>query len=366
MIPQCNPLLSYLKEKAGLDRAVQSVLEGGWYILGKEVQRFEKDFAAETGARYCVSCGNGTDAIELALRSMGIGQGDKVVTVANTAVATVAGIERTGATACFADVDDTFTMAPDSLRAVLRAVSGVKAVVVVHLFGTPADMTAISKIADEYGIPIVEDCAQAHGAKYGECTCGTIGQCGCFSFYPTKNLGAFGDGGAIITSSEERYHKLLSLRQYGWERKFISECSGLNSRLDEIQAAILSVKLPGLKAMNQQRAAIASRYTEGFSNICEIITPCIPDNVTPVYHQYVIRCKQRDRLQQYLKEKGIGTAIHYPVAIHLQPAYVSRPLAVSLPVTEQLNKEILSLPMYPELTGNEVSYIIQTVRGFFR
>ena len=366
MIPQCNPLLSYLHDKEKLDQAIQKTHSSGWYILGRKVENFEKKFASEMMADHCVSCGNGTDAVELALRSLGIGFGDKVVTVANTAVATVAGIERTGATACFADIDDTLTMSPESLADVLKKTPGIKAIVVVHLFGTPADMTSIMNIASDHGIPVVEDCAQAHGAKCGDSICGTIGQCGCFSFYPTKNLGAFGDGGAVITSSDELYHKLLELRQYGWKQKFISECVGLNSRLDEMQAAILSVKLPGLKAMNQRRVAIAARYTAELSEIKELVLPHIPDHVTPVYHQYVIRTARRDELKQFLTENGVGTAIHYPVPIHLQPAYKSRPLTVPLPATEQLNREILSLPMYPELTDDEVTNIIQTIHRFFR
>lgn len=364
-VSQCNLLQGYLQNKTALDQKMQSVLESGWYILGKEVDAFETAFAQYCTAGYGIGCANGTDAIELVLRGLGI-RDSYVATVANTAVATVAGIECSGNTACFADIDPiTFTMSPDSLERLFAVNPEIKAVVVVHLFGHPADMDRIMPIAEKYGAVVIEDCAQAHGATYKGRRCGSIGAAGCFSFYPTKNLGCFGDGGAVVTSDGELAERLRALRQYGWTKRFLSEYPGINSRLDEMQAGLLSVLLPGLDANNKRRNEIASAYSAGLHDIAALKLPCVMSDCGHVYHQYVLRCSRRNELKEHLAENEIGTAVHYPVPIHQQAAYKDRRLWVDLPQTEQVNDEILSLPMYPELTDEEVSYVVKMIREFF-
>lgn len=365
-IPQSSPLRSRQHYAELLEKKITSVLNSGWYILGKEVDTFEVAFAAFCGTEQCIGCANGTDAIELVLRAMGIGSGNHVVTVANTAVATVAGIERSGADAVFADIcPETYTMSPDSLKELLKKDPLIKAIVVVHLFGCPADMDRILAIAEKAGIPVIEDCAQAHGAKYKERPCGSLGTAGCFSFYPTKNLGCLGDGGAVVTSNPELAGKIRALRQYGWKKRFISSFPGINSRLDELQAGILSVKLPFLEKDNASRRIIAQKYNEAFRHFQELTLPGELPASRHVYHQYVIRCAKRDQLRDYLAANGIASAVHYPVPVHRQPAYVSRQMAVPLPVTEQVNEMILSLPMFPELTETELNYVIEKIQRFF-
>lgn len=366
-INQCNLLCSYLSQSADINAAISKVLNSGWYILGTEVNNFETAFAEYNNARHCIGVANGTDAIEIVLRAGGIGQGDLVATVANTAVATVSAIERTGATPVFADIlPDTFTMDPDSLKELLQnSNEKIKAVVPVHLFGHPANMPEIMEIANANKITVIEDCAQAHGASIQGQKVGTFGIAGTFSFYPTKNLGAFGDGGAVITNNKAFAHKIKCLRQYGWEQRYISSFSGINSRLDEIQAAILSVKLKKLNNSNCRRQAIAKMYDEGLKNIKSVSTPLRLSGYDHVYHQYVIKVeKARDSLKAWLAEREIETAIHYPLPIHLQPAYAKQRQPVSLEVTETINDMILSLPMYPALEDNDVSTIISSIRNW--
>ena len=369
MILQADPGRSFRALDKEIKNAVSKVLESGWYILGKENETFEKAFAAYNTAQYCLGTANGTDSIELILRALDIGSGDKVATVGNTATATVSAIERTGAMVRFADIEPgKFTMSADSLDELLSKESGIKAVVVVHLFGAPADLDKLLEVAKKYDVFLIEDCAQAHGAEYCRKKCGTYGIAGSFSFYPTKNLGAFGDGGAVITNDQKLYEKMTALRQYGWKQRYISEFSGINSRLDEIQAAILSVKLPSLDENNAKRRRIAAQYRENLTDIKEIILPVEPDNTLHVYHQFVIRITDgsREKLMAYLREKGIGTAIHYPVAIPLQTGYKAIPQICDLTETFKVNNEILSLPMYPELTDQEVGQIISAIRSFFK
>lgn len=364
-ILQCNPGQSYARNKEGLNQKIQSILEGGWYILGQEVGNFETAFAQYCTAGYGIGCANGTDAIELVLRGLGI-KGSYVATVANTAVATVAGIECSGNTACFADIDpETFTISPDSLERLFAVNPDIKAVIAVHLFGQPADMDRIMAVAGKYGAVVIEDCAQAHGAMYKGRRCGSMGIAGCFSFYPTKNLGCYGDGGAVVTSDPELAERFKALRQYGWTKRFLSEYPGINSRLDELQAGILSFKLPYLDADNQRRKQIADRYMVGLRDISALKLPGALPDCGHVYHQYVLRCSCRDKLRAFLAEKEIGTAIHYPVPIHRQEAYSARKLWVNLPETEKVNNEILSLPMYPELTDEEVDHVISSIQEFF-
>ena len=368
MILQADPGRSFAARKNEIQEVVERVLNSGWYILGSENRSFEEKFAEYNDVPYCLGVANGTDAIEIILRAYGIGCGDLVATVGNTAVATVAAVERAGAQVRFADIEkNRFTMSPDSLRALLEKEKNIKAVIVVHLFGAPAEMEKIMQIAEEFQLPVIEDCAQAHGAMYHGRKCGTMGIAGSFSFYPTKNLGAFGDGGAVITSNRELYDKMTALRQYGWIQRYISDFSGVNSRLDEIQAAILSVKLPFLDQANERRRAVASAYRDAFKDMDAIVLPFEGEGWFHVYHQFVIRVKngRRSELIQYLKECGIGCAVHYPEPVPKQKGYQHVPLSVPLTNTLAVNDEILSLPMYPELTDREVLQIIDALRGFF-
>ena len=368
MILQADPGRSFKMLAPEIKAAVDRVLESGWYILGRENENFEKAFAAYNHSGYCLGTANGTDSIELILRALDIGCNDLVATVGNTATATVSAIERTGAQVRFADIEPgRFTMSAASLETLLSREPGIKAVVVVHLFGAAAEMDALLEVAQKYHVYLIEDCAQAHGAEYKGKKCGTFGIAGSFSFYPTKNLGAFGDGGAVVTNDPELYEKMLALRQYGWKKRYISEFSGINSRLDEIQAAILSVKLPLLDANNEKRREIAAAYRAGLQDIKEMILPVEPENCRHVYHQFVICVpgEKRAGLLTYMRENGIGCAIHYPEAIPLQPGYEKIPRVCDLSETLSVNDTILSLPMYPELTAEEVEKIIAVLRGFF-
>lgn len=355
MIEQVNPGAAYRQHKQAIDAAVGRVLDSGWYILGPEVSAFESEFAAAMGSEFAVAVASGTDALELALRACCIGPGDRVATVAHTAVATVAAIVRSGALPVFVDIDpQTYTMDPAHLQQVIdsQPTGGIKAVVPVHLYGLPADMPAICEVAQCFDLVVIEDCAQAHGAAVADRKVGTLGDFGCFSFYPTKNLAAFGDAGALLCHRESQYDQLRSLRQYGWVRRSISENPrAVNSRLDEIQAAILRVKLPYLEMENQQRQSLAERYTRLLQNSESIRCPQWVAGRQHVFHQYVIRVHERERLMHELQRQGIATAIHYPLPVHRQPAYCAADYTpLDLPVTERVCGQILSLPMYPQLT----------------
>lgn len=364
-IPQCDPQENYISHKIEIDSAIARVLYSGKYILGEEVEKFEEEFARFVGTKYAVSVASGTDALELALRACGINAGDYVATVSHTAVATISAIRRIGAIPLFCDIDiKNYCMSTESLEELIfearKKNLQIKAVVPVHLYGHPVEMKKIVKIANENSIILVEDCAQAHGAKIEEQRVGTFGIAGAFSFYPTKNLGAIGDGGTIVTNSERLSNKLRLLRQYGWKMRYISAEEGFNSRLDELQAAILRVKLKYLDAENKQRRKIASLY-DSLLKPKDIIIPNCDPKVYNVYHQYVIRSKKRDELQKHLLENGIGTLIHYPKAVHQQPAYQSFPLLVSMKNTEKIVNEILSLPIYPELHNDDIQRICSLI-----
>ncbi|MDJ1182179.1 DegT/DnrJ/EryC1/StrS family aminotransferase [Roseofilum casamattae] len=368
MLLQTNPKAGYLAYKEEIDRAVSRVLKSGWYILGEEVAAFEREFAEYMGANHAIGVATGTDALILALKACGIGAGDGVITVAHTAVATVTAIELAGATPILADIDPvTFTLAPNSLEDTIRYCDRqypeitLKAIIPVHIYGHSVDITAILNIAHRYNLEVIEDCAQSHGATFKERKTGTWGKLGTFSFYPTKNLGALGDGGAIITNDSQLAETLMALRQYGWRQKFVSDLSGMNSRLDPIQAAILRVKLAYLDRDNQQRRNIADIYHRNLSQ-SGLELPQISPEIEPVYHQYVVRSHQRNQLQTRLKEQGIGTAIHYPIPVHQQPAYRHLPLAPDgLTVTEKMSQEILSLPMYGQLSDGQAEEVSQAV-----
>ena len=364
-----DPRGSYTAHRHEILEAVRRVLESGWYILGEETRAFEHEFAAWMGATHAVGVASGTDALQLALRAIGVGPGDAVLTVSHTAVATVAAIELLGATPVLVDIDEAgYTLSPASLQATLDARRNeyrFKAVVPVHLYGQPADMDAICRIAAARDLLVLEDCAQAHGAELQGRKAGTLGNVAAFSFYPTKNLGAFGDGGAVTTDDAAITERLRALREYGWRNRYISDEPGLNSRLDEMQSAILRVKLRHLDADNERRRRIAAMYDNALA-ATSLILPATPAGTRHVYHQYVIRTSRRDGLRSFLADRGIPTAVHYPLPVHLQPAYRDRlPLAPGgLPVTEAVSSEILSLPMHPYLSDADVATICDALRAF--
>ena len=363
-IPQTYPKANYLAHKEAIDGAIARVLDSGFYILGKEVDAFEREFAGYLGAKYAAGVANGTDALHLALRACGVGPGDFVLTVSHTAVATAAAIGLCGATPVFVDIaSDTYTMDPDHLEETVKGIRGrLKAVVPVHLYGHPAEMGAILEVAERHSLRVVEDCAQSHGAMFRGVRTGTLGHVAAFSFYPTKNLGALGDGGMVVTDDPELSEKIRLLREYGWKERYISAVQGMNSRLDELQAAILRVKLPHLDAENETRRRLAAIYHSLLSET-ELILPKTNPDVTHVYHQYVVRTPRREALKTHLREKGIGTLIHYPVPVHRQPAYMSRPPgAKQLENTENIAGQILSLPMFPELREEQARAIAWEIR----
>jgi len=351
----------YLAIKAEIDQAITRVLDSGWYILGTETRTFEEEFAAYCGAASCVGVNSGTDALQLALRACDVGPGDEVITVSHTAVATVAAIALTGATPVFVDIEpDTYTMNPAALEQAITP--RTKAIIPVHLYGHPADMDAILLIAQQAKAVVIEDCAQAHGAQYNGQQVGTLGDLGCFSFYPTKNLGALGDGGAVVGNNQTLVEQVRLLREYGWtpKNRYVSQVAGLNSRLDEIQAAILRVKLRYLDQWNASRRALAAYYQAHMPD--EIIRPQVRSNCQHVYHLYVVRVPQRDHIRAQLQAAGIGTNIHYPVPVHQQPAYDNESvIAHNMVHTEQATAEILSLPLYPQMGIEQVEQVVYTL-----
>jgi dTDP-3-amino-3,4,6-trideoxy-alpha-D-glucose transaminase len=353
-----NPREQYAAHCDEIRAAIDRVLDGGRYILGPELEAFESEFAEYCQSGHAVGVGSGTEALHLALAALGVGPGDEVITTAHSAVATAVGIRLCGATPVFADIDpDTYTLDPVDVERVVS--SRTKAIVPVHLYGQPADLDALGAIAEKHGIPIVEDCAQAHGATFRGRRVGSFGAIAAFSFYPTKNLGAIGDGGAVVTADAELANRVRLLREYGWAERYVSHVEGWNSRLDELQAAILRVKLRHLDAGNDQRRSIAQRYDEGLRD-SGLRLPVSRDLARHVFHLYVVASERRDVLQSHLKARGIGALVHYPVPIHLQPAYRSlttRPL----PHTEHAAASVLSLPMYPELTNEDQGKVIAAV-----
>jgi dTDP-4-amino-4,6-dideoxygalactose transaminase len=360
-----NPKANWLAHKDEISAAITRVLESGWYVLGEEVAAFENEFASYVGVRHGIGVGNGTDALQVALRACGIGQGDEVITVSNTVGATAIAIELAGARPVLVDIDpNTYTMDPNQVEQVIT--KATKAVIPVHLYGCPADMETIADIARSHKLHIIEDCAQSHGSTYKGRRTGTWGDMAAFSFYPTKNLGAIGDGGMVVTDDSELAERARLAREYGWREKYVSESVGLNSRLDELQAAILRAKLPFLDEENGKRQVLATMYDELLSPTSLTLPKCAP-NATHVYHQYVVRTPHRDALREFLARNGIGTLIHYPVPIHEQPAFRDRlRCAGSMMHTNRIVKEILSLPMYPELPPNTLREVAQTIVSWDR
>jgi len=366
-VPQTDPKAGYLAHQAEIDTAVHRVLESGLYILGREVETFEQAFSAYIRVRHSMGVGSGTDALELALRACGVGQGDLVFTVSHTAVATVAAIELIGATPVLVDIDPvTYTLDPNCLeRALTHPPAGTpKAVIPVHLYGQPADMPAILELARRHGLYVIEDCAQSHGATLAGRMTGTWGDIAAFSFYPTKNLGALGDGGMVVTDDPALAERVRLLQQYGWRERNISDIPGGNSRLDELQAAILLVKLRHLDAENECRRRLAQSYhaliaETGFS------LPEVRPGAAHVFHQYAICLPQRDALKIYLRRAGVGTIIHYPVPVHLQPAYQYRLSRVtSLSWTERVARQVLSLPIYPQMSDAQARLVSEYIVRF--
>lgn len=365
MIPWASPAAQYRAYKGEIQDAIARVLESGAYVLGGEVENFERAFAAHCGVARAVGVGSGTDALILALRALGIAAGDEVITVSHTALATVAAIVAGGAKPVLVDVGETsYTIDPARIEEAIGP--RTKAIVAVHLYGQPADLDAIQTIARRRGLRLIEDCAQASGARHGDSRVGSIGDINCFSFYPTKNLGAIGDGGMVTTNDASLAERVRRLRQYGWNETRETDDVGVNSRLDPLQAAILHVKLPYLDADNARRAAIARRYACGLAGLP--LTPPATDNAPGhVYHLYVLACDDRDALARHLSKHGVGSAIHYPIPAHKHKGYAERVRIpeTGLPVTERLVGRILSLPIYPELTDSEVDWAITAVRQFY-
>ncbi len=364
MIPFLEFHSEFRRLETEIRAAIDEVFQAGWYILGKQLEAFENEFAAHLGAAHAVGVASGTDAIHLALAAAGVIRGDGVITAANTCVPTAVGIIAAGGELQLADVDPgTLTMSPQALE---RAITEkTKAIVPVHLYGHPCDMDAILAIAQRHGLVVVEDCAQAHGACYRERPCGRFGAAAAFSFYPSKNLGAYGDAGAIATDSDEIRGRLRRLRNYGEDRRYHHVCDGVNSRLDEIQAAILRVKLRHLDWANDARRQRAQRYHELLAGF-PLRLPHEAPWATANYHLFVIRTPQRDALAEHLRERGVATLMHYPVPLHLQEVYQRLQLGPgSFPEAERAAHEVLSLPLHPDLPMEEVEQVALAVRDFF-
>jgi dTDP-4-amino-4,6-dideoxygalactose transaminase len=368
LIPPASPHAAYLAQREAIDAAVRRVLESGWYILGKEVAAFEREFAAWLGAGHAWGVASGTDAVEIALRACGVRPGDEVIAPAHTASASIAAIEHAGAVPVLVDIEPvTHGLDPEKLRDTVHArASGgrLKAVLVVHLYGHPAELDAIAAITREAGLRLVEDCAQAHGAQWRDRTVGTFGDAAAFSFYPTKNLGALGDGGAVVTNEAAVAEQIRLLREYGWRERYRSDQSGINSRLDEMQAAILRAKLVALDADNARRRAIAGHYDTVLARL-GAPSPVVRGGAVHVYHQYAIRHPRRHEWQALLRECGVGSAVLYPFAIHQQPAYGTRvPHGVGgLTTSEQVCREVLCLPVHPQLSDTDVARVADALKS---
>lgn len=364
-IQTANPKAGYLAAQADIDAAIKRVLLSGQYILGPEIEAFEKEFSAWLGTAGTVGVANGTDALELALQAAGIGPGDKVVTVANTVTATVAAIGATGAKPVFVDVEPgTMLMDLAALESMLSELRDpkIKAVVPVHLYGQAVDLPRLVELAARHNLVVIEDCAQAHGSLVGGKKAGTFGSLAAFSFYPTKNLGAFGDAGAVAGSDPALLEKVRLLRQYGWRKRYVSDLPGRNSRLDEIQSAILRVRLTRLEAENKRREEMAQQYFTALKD-APLMLPVVAEGRTHCWHQFVVRTPKRDELKAHLETKGIVCGILYPVPVHRQPAY--HDAALSLPNTEQACAEVLSLPLHPGLSNDDIARVVNEVKAFF-
>jgi dTDP-4-amino-4,6-dideoxygalactose transaminase len=352
----------YQKFKQEYDNAAIRVLESGWYIMGKEGEKFEKEFADFTGSKHCVGLNSGLDALILAFRALNIGAGDEVICPANTYIASVLGITENGAIPVLVEPDEYYNLDANIIEEMIN--EKTKAILVVHLYGQSANMERIKQIAEKYHLYLIEDCAQSHGAKFNGVVTGTWGNVGCFSFYPTKNIGAFGDSGAVVTNDGQLYKKIKMLRNYGSEVKYQNELLGVNSRLDEIQAALLSVKLKHYDELKIEREYIANRYLNEIIN-SKIKLPSIREGSEHVWHLFIIQTNDRDDFRTYLLENGIETGIHYPIPPHLSNAYKYLKQNVgTLPLTENLSKHIVSLPLYEGMSKEEIDHVINIINKY--
>lgn len=351
----------YLYQEEFEKKAID-VLRSGWYVLGKEVSNFEEEFAQYTGANYCVGLASGLDALWIAFRVLGIGQGDEVIVQGNTYIASVMGITINGATPVFVEPDEYYNM--DASKIEEKITDKTKAILVVHLYGQASNMGPIMDIAQKYNLRVVEDCAQSHGARFAGQMTGTFGDIGCFSFYPSKNLGAFGDAGAIVTNDEKLADDVRVFRNYGSEKRYYNRVVGTNSRLDELQAGLLRVRLSHMDELEAEKRKICERYLAELRNE-NIILPKIRDGATHIWHQFVIRTNRRQELIDYLNEKEIGTIIHYPIPPHLSEAYQYLKVGKgSLPITEEYAETVLSIPLYNGMTEEEQDYVIESINCF--
>ena len=351
----------FFKYQAEYEQKALDVLRSGWYILGKEVQEFEKEFAEYLGVKNVVGVDNGLNALVLTFRALEIGEGDEVIVQGNTYIASVMGISMNGATPVFVEPDEFFNMDMDKVEE--KITPKTKAILVTHLYGQASNMERVIEICKKHNLKLVEDCAQSHGAQFDGKMTGSFGV-GCFSFYPSKNLGAFGDGGAIATNDDELAQKIKVLRNYGSEKRYYNQVVGYNSRLDEIQAGFLRVKLSHLNKLTEERKRIAKRYINEIKNPL-IELPKVREKSTHIWHLFVIKCKNRDKLQQYLSEHGIGTVIHYPIPPHMSEAYKYLGIEKGqLPTTEKYAETVLSIPMYNGMKDEEIEYVIDILNKY--
>ncbi len=362
MIPILDLKPQYASLQPQMDEAILAAVRGGQYINGPNVKAFEKELASALGSKHAIGLNSGTDALHLALRALDIGPGDEVITVPFTFVATTEAIGIVGATPVFVDIDPvTYNMDPQEVEA--KITPRTKAILPVHLYGQPADMDALMAIAKRHGLPVVEDCAQAIGATIHGKRIGTIGAVGCFSFFPSKNLGAYGDGGACVTDDPELAARITALRGHGGRVKYYHEELGINSRLDEIQAAVLRVKLPHLDRWNEARREVAKRYNALLKDIPGVMTPEELSGTVPVYHQYTIRIKDRDGIHEGLKARGVQSMVYYPVPLHLQKVHDDLGhQSGDFPISERAAREVLSLPIFPELTMEQQREVAEALR----
>ncbi len=364
-IPWASPAAQYRAHRAAIEAAIARVLDSGFFVLGEEVESFERAFAGYCGVTHGVGVASGTDALELAMRALGIGPGDEVITVSHTAVATAAAVLACGATPVLVDIEPNYYTI-DASRIESAITPRTKAIVPVHIYGQAADMDAILAVARSRNLRVIEDCAQCTGGRYGGRRLGSLGDVACFSFYPTKNLGAIGDGGMVITSDADLAARVRRLRQYGWDEARKTHELGRNSRLDPMQAAILAAKLPHLDADNARRAALAARYERGLAGL-PLTLPLARANSAHVFHLCVVQCADRQRLMAHLKADRIGSAIHYAEPVHVQAGYAERSVMPKsgLPITTEAAGHIVSLPMYPELSDAEADRVVASICRFF-
>ena len=363
-IPFLNMKAPYRELRDELDEVYHRVMASGWYILGEEVEAFEQEFAAYCGVKHCVGVGNGLEALHLILRAYGIGPGDEVIVPANTYIATWLAVSYSGALPVPVEPDErTYNLDPEQIETAITPKT--RAILAVHLYGQTAEMDAMTALARKYGLKVIEDAAQAHGARYRTRRAGSLGDAAGWSFYPGKNLGALGDAGAVTTEDDDLADKIRMLRNYGSKVKYHNPAKGYNSRLDEFQASFLRVKLKYLDEWNARRAHLAAQYGEMLKNT-DLILPFVPADMKAAWHLFVVRTRQREHLQEYLQARGIGTLIHYPVPPHLQPAYQELGLtAGSFPISERIAEEVLSLPMGPHLSTMELERVVDVIQSFF-